>query len=448
MKTTQIVIKEFGWIISEDVKDFCPNDKKDPGAHACLPQKNLDALISFIRRTPSMEDFMEIKYHKKLRAYIQVKNYVGEFLLKDGIKLQILPKIYFENSEDRTREIYFNMLLGSRKLSEKQFHQTQHSAGNVDLLESYIHMYLLEAGKLVKRGLKSFYEEKSDNLTCFRGKLQISQHLRKNLITKDHFYVSYEAFTRNRPENRLIKAALQKLLQISTSEKNRKEARRLLLSFDEITASADYKQDFAKIQSDRNSRDYTRILPWTDAILQNKGMLQFSEGFEAASILFAMEEVFENYVANQIKKQFQDVWDVSAQTTGQTLFNPPKGSRKPEKMYFRLRPDIVMRHRNQSRTVVLDTKWKQVPQNPYYYPESARDDMYQMYAYAGRFQVSDIVLLYPKTKSSEQYDHYNCLQTAAYGHTTTIHLFFIDLTDMEKSMAQLEDLLNQEEGTK
>lgn len=444
MKNIQIVIKEFGWIISENVKQFCPDEKKAQGEHACIPQKNLDTLISFIRKTPSMEDFMEIKYHKKLRAYIRVKNFVGEFVLKDGIKLQILPKVYFENSEDRTREIYFNMLLGSKKLSEKQFRQTQHSAGNVDLLESYIHMYLLETGKLVKRGLKSSYEEKTDNLTCFRGKLQVARHIRKNMVTKDHFYVSYEAFTLNRPENRLIKAALQKLLKISTSEKNRKEARRLLLSFDEITASVDYKQDFSKIQSDRNSRDYARILPWTDAILQNKGMLQFSEGFEAASILFAMEEVFENYVANQIKKHFQDVWDVSAQDKSQTLFDHPKGSPYSEKMYFRLRPDIVMRHRSQSRTVVLDTKWKQVPPNLYDYPKFARDDMYQMYAYAGRFQVSDIVLLYPKTEYSGQYVNYNRMQTAAYGHSTTIHLFFIDLTNMEKSMGQLEYLLNKE----
>ncbi len=444
MKNIQIVIKEFGWIISENVKHFCPDEKKAQGEHACIPQKNLDTLISFIRKTPSMEDFMEIKYHKKLRAYIRVKNYVGEFVLKDGIKLQILPKVYFENSEDRTREIYFNMLLGSKKLSEKQFRQTQHSAGNVDLLESYIHMYLLETGKLVKRGLKSSYEEKTDNLTCFRGKLQISQHLRKNMIAKNHFYVSYEAFTLNRPENRLIKAALQKLLKISTSDKNRKEARRLLLFFDEITASADYKQDFSKIQSDRNSRDYVCILPWTDAILQNKGLLQFSEGFEAASILFAMEEVFENYVANQIKKHFQDVWDVSAQDKIQTLFDHTKGSPYSEKLYFRLRPDIVMRHRSQSRTVVLDTKWKQVPQKLYDYPNFAREDMYQMYAYAGRFQVSDIVLLYPKTEHSDRYVNYNCLQTAAYGHSTTIHLFFIDLTDMGKSMMQLEHLLNTE----
>ena len=282
------------------------------------------------------------------------------------------------------------------------------------------------------------------NLTCFRGKLQISQHLRKNMIAKDHFYVSYEAFTLNRPENRLIKAALQKLLKISTSDKNRKEARRLLLFFDEITASADYKQDFSKIQSDRNSRDYVCILPWTDAILQNKGLLQFSEGFEAASILFAMEEVFENYVANQIKKHFQDVWDVSAQDKIQTLFDHTKGFPYSEKLYFRLRPDIVMRHRSQSRTVVLDTKWKQVPQKLYDYPNFAREDMYQMYAYAGRFQVSDIVLLYPKTEHSGRYVNYNCLRTAAYGHSTTIHLFFIDLTDMGKSMMQLEHLLNTE----
>lgn len=44
--------------------------------------------------------------------------------------------------------------------------------GDMELFEAYIRMYLDEAQMLVKRGLRSAYEEKTDNLRCFRGKLQ------------------------------------------------------------------------------------------------------------------------------------------------------------------------------------------------------------------------------------------------------------------------------------
>lgn len=62
---------------------------------------------------------------------------------------------------------------------------------------------------LVKRGLRSVYEEKTDNLRCFRGKLQVAGHIRRNIAHKERFYVTYEEFTKNRPENRLIKATLK-----------------------------------------------------------------------------------------------------------------------------------------------------------------------------------------------------------------------------------------------
>ena len=42
--------------------------------------------------------------------------------------------------------------------------------GDMELFEAYIRMYLDEAQMLVKRGLRSAYEEKTDNLRCFRGK--------------------------------------------------------------------------------------------------------------------------------------------------------------------------------------------------------------------------------------------------------------------------------------
>lgn len=435
---TQIVIKEYGWIISEEKELLCPESKKASEDHACLPQKQLDTLIQFIRKTPRIQELMQVRYDKRVGNYIYIQNYVGELIFKNHLKIQILPKIYFGQTEDCTREVLLKMLIGSRNLSEKYFRSTEHAAADIDLLESYIHMYLTEASLLVRRGLRSSYEQKTDNLTCFKGRLQIPGHIRKNLTDRTHFYVSYEEFTLNRPENRLIKAALQQLSKISTRQKNRNEARRLLYFFDEVDVSVNYSQDFSRIHTDRNSREYSRILPWTKAILNNQGLLQFSQGFEATSLLFAMEEVFENYVARQVEKYFEENWDVSAQDNGVTLFDPPKEHQGSDKLYFRLRPDIVLRHKTKNRTVIFDTKWKPVPKNRYQYQANAREDMYQMYVYAGRFHASDIILLYPKSEYSDLYvNDYDLFHTTVGDQETTFHLFFIDLTDMEKSMQLL-----------
>ena len=61
-----------------------------------------------------------------------------------------------------------------------------------------------------------------------------------------------------------------------------------------------------------------------------------------------------------------------------------------------------------------------------------------MVTYASRYESEEIWLLYPKAKYSDQYkdirDHF---ETKIYGHTLVIHLFFIDLENMEESMKRL-----------
>lgn len=306
--------------------------------------------------------------------------------------------------------------------------------GDMELFEAYIRMYLDEAQMLVKRGLRSAYEEKTDNLRCFRRKLQVAGHIRRNIVHKERFYVTYEEFTKNRPENRLIKATLKKLQKVTTDEQNKQDARELLLFFDGIQESMDYPQDFARIRIDRNSREYEEIMKWTEVILQGNSFLNFSDGIKARSILFAMDEVFENYVACQIKKYFRENWEVSSQDENYYLFEKPRD--------FQLRPDIVMKKREGNRTLILDTKWKSLPdmKNEGWsaFNKKARNDIYQMVTYASRYEAEEIWLFYPKAKYSYQYEGIrDRFETKIYGHILVIHLFFIDLENMEESMKRL-----------
>lgn len=255
-----------------------------------------------------------------------------------------------------------------------------------------------------------------------------------NLTTDTYSAIPDEEFTKNRPENRLIKTTLKKLQKVTTDGKNKQDARELLLFFDGIQESVDYRQDFAQIRIDRNSREYEKIMKWTEVILQGNSFLNFSDGIKSRSILFAMDEVFENYVACQIKKYFRENWEVSSQDKNYYLFEKPRD--------FQLRPDIVMKKGEGNRTVILDTKWKSLPdmKNEGWsaFNKKARNDIYQMVTYASRYEAEEIWLLYPKAKYSYQYEGIrDRFETKIYGHTLVIHLFFIDLENMEESMKRL-----------
>lgn len=438
MKKRVKTVKEYDKISSEKAKGY-----------VFLPEKDMDCLVAYAQTLQKdlREDEeapvtiqYEYSYEKKRSIpFVRIQKYVGELELKNGLRLQILPKIYFGSSEDRTKQVYLEMLKSTHRLKEKALSQISLGTGEMELFESYIRMYLDEAQMLVKRGLRSAYEEKTDNLGCFRGKLQVAGHIRRNIAHKERFYVTYEEFTKNRPENRLIKTTLKKLQKVTTDERNKKDARELLLFFDGIQESLDYRQDFTRIRIDRNSREYEQIMKWTEVILQGNSFLNFSDGVVTRSILFAMEEVFENYVACQVKKYFRENWEVSSQDKSYYLFENPRD--------FRLRPDIVMRKREGNRTVVLDTKWKILPEvkndgkgwsDWIDFRKYVRNDIYQMVTYASRYEAEEIWLLYPKAKYSYQYEGIrDRFETKIYGHTLVIHLFFIDLENMEESMKRL-----------
>lgn len=416
------------------VKEFDRISYKNIPYWVCMKKEEFDYLVNVIKKSNELQDVIKIEYDSRAGEYLKVQNYVGELEFKNGLKIQILPKIFFGNGEDETKKVFLQMLKGSKNLNEKEFAQASQAVGEMNLFETYIRMYLTEAKKLIKRGLRSEYEEKSSNLTSFRGKLQVAEHIRKNLVHQERFFVIYEEFTSNRIENRLIKTTIKKLEKITTNKKNKKDAKSLLLFLDGIKESINDKQDLTKVKIDRNLKDYEKIMKWTKAILLGKSFLAFSEEMEVRSILFAMEEVFENYVACQIKKYFGEEWEVSAQESSKYLFDHP--------LQFKLKPDIIMRKGKQ--TIILDTKWKKVQKKYIDFVGKARDDMYQMYAYAGRYEAEEIFLLYPKSKYSSLYlNNYDKFETTTYGKKTVIRLFFIDLANMDESMKKLNKEINK-----
>ncbi len=299
-------------------------------------------------------------------------------------------------------------------------------AGNMNLYEIFINMYLDCTRNLVKQGIKSSYVEQKDNLKFYKGKLNISNHVKYNFAHKERFFVSYDEYLPDRAENRLVKATLLKLQRLTSSAQNSKEINQLLVWFDGVNASDNYDRDFSTVLIDRNFKVYEKLIHWSKVFLYNKSFTNFSGSTVARALLFPMEKVYESYITQQIKKLFSssDGWDVSAQDASYYLFQ--EGYEDAKKSIFRLRPDIVIRHGN--FTVILDTKWKRlIPNRSKNYGISSAD-MYQMYAYSKKYttdknNIPEVWLLYPKTIDMHEPLLFDS------GDGTMIHVYFIDVAD-------------------
>ncbi len=267
-----------------------------------------------------------------------------------------------------------------------------------------------------------------DNLHFYKGKLLVSRHIRANLAHKERFYVSYDEFHPNRPENRLIKSTLLKLYDLTGSAENAKGIRQLLSAFELVEPSVNYEKDFSKVIIDRNTREYEDLMKWSRVFLMNKSFTTFSGETTARALLFPMESVYESYVARQIRKVFApEGWAVSCQESRYHLFEEPQRR-------FDLRPDIVMRR--DGRTIVLDTKWKNLIPNESKHYGISPADMYQMYAYSKKYNTPEIWLLYPENAEMCGYAPIQ-FDSGDESLGTRVSVYFVDLEHIEESMLRL-----------
>lgn len=411
--------------------------------------KYLDAaafhdLVEFIHEFSGDEenadalDFMRISYKRNVGDVVTIKNYVGLIQMNSGYQVQVLPKISFDSGEDagnkETKRIFLKMLKSMKDFPSKVFNDASLKVDRMNLYEIFINMYLQEVRQLVKRGIKSAYVGQEDNLKFYKGKLLTSQHIKTNMAHKERFYVAYDEFHPNRPENKLVKATLLKLQKLTTSAENSKEIRQLLTAFEMVEPSTNYTKDFSQVKIDRNTKDYEMLIQWSKVFLLNKSFTTFSGKNTSRALLFPMESVYESYVAQQMKKILGPAgWEVSSQDKGYYLFMEPRRQ-------FALRPDIVCKRGD--RTVIMDTKWKSLINSERANYGISQSDMYQMYAYSKKYETSEIWLLYPL--NDEMRDHTDIEFES--GDGTTVRLHFVDLTRMPETLEELRDKLEATES--
>ncbi|MEK4713572.1 McrC family protein [Sporosarcina sp. FSL K6-5500] len=418
MKKRLVELKEYDVIISN--KEM----SKETGAvyldKASFSQ--LENLILTFNESNEADaiDFLTISSKRNVGKIIRAKNYVGVLQLNNGVQLQILPKIH-GGTQDDSKKTFLKMLKTLKDFPSKTFNESNLNTEKMPIFEIFIRLYIQEVQHLVKRGLKSAYYGVEDNLKVFKGKMNFSQQIKHNLVHKERFYVQYDEFGLNRPENRLIKSTLVKLTKESESAENVKELRKLLANFELVEPSPNVEKDFAQVKIDRNSKDYENVINWSKVFLRNQSFTTFAGISFVQALLFPMDRVFEDYVGRNLRRMIsQKEWSISLQDRKYHLF---------EKQ-FALRPDIVLRNKIDGRMIIIDTKWKLLKNAPNSNYGISQADMYQMYAYAKKYGTNEIWLLYPindEFKGNEEI----CFNS---GDGVQVKVFFVDCHRIEDSL--------------
>lgn len=331
------------------------------------------------------------------RRAVQVASFVGVIRAPDGYQIEVLPKVAkaIGGGDDEARELLIEMLRCLGGFRHIQTDSAKLVATRMPLLEVFIGEFLRAVEHLVKRGLRSDYNPQQDNLFALRGKLQMATHLRRNLCRRDRFFAEFDEFSPDRPENRLLHAALRRALAWTASQTNQQLGRELCFVFAEIPASQHPAMDFQRVRPDRGMAHYDVALAWARLILGDESPLTGAGGHRAPSLLFPMEAVFEAFVAKHLARQLGQGFALRTQTRSLSLV------RHLEKDWFRLKPDLLVQESKVNR-LVLDTKWKLIDGQQATGSEKYgldQGDFYQLHAYGQNYLdgVGDVVLIYPKT---------------------------------------------------
>lgn len=410
-KNRTISIREFGRIYP-DSKHIFKRDIEELRAY--IDEQNSKDFTG----QSDIEEFL-----KPIKNGVQANNYVGVLQTKSGLTIEILPKIAGrteEATDTRVRQLFLEMLKAVRSINGKTFKLTNLNAKKNNLLEVFISMFLNESDMIIKRGLKSSYVTVQSNEKFLKGKLLMTQQLRKNIVNQSYFFNEYDEFMTNSAENQLIKTTLEYLLKNSRDNNNLRIIREQLVYFEFVDLTNSPEQTFQKVSIGRNYTYYEQTLDWCRIFLSRKSFTSFKGSSLAFAILFPMEEVFEAYIAHMMKKSIPDA-NVSAQDKKYSLFDRTNET----KAGYRLRPDLVVRFED-NRTTIADTKWKVLDSTG-----PSQTDLYQMYAYYTRYRhksenVDKVVLIYPYSSSYSE-NEFRSTQYPSEELGSKIQVRFVDL---------------------
>lgn len=330
---------------------------------------------------------------QKGKEQIKVKNYVGLIQTADGSQIEILPKSS-TNATKEARKLLLNMLRVLPNSPYQSLSKAHLENCHLPILEIFVNVFLDELEKLLSQGLGRNYESKSANQTFVKGKILITENIRQNYIKRERFFVIYDEFLEDIPQNRVLKACLQLLYNQHFTNKTQQRILKNLTVFDEVDISKNIQQDLVKSEAKNRVFDpYEIVLNWSKIFLNHQTFSPFSGKTLQLALLFPMEILFENYIGKSFKKYFSQNYEVKLQDKGKYLIDRHLDAPK-----FRLIPDIVVK--DEAEIFIFDMKWKLLDaskKNQNYGIEQA--DLYQMYAYAKKYGSTQLFLIYPATEN-------------------------------------------------
>ena len=401
-----------------------------------IDKDKFDKLKEFIKDSKLHE---EPKFFEVYKDHIIPQNFIGSINI-DDISIEIFPKIpLVKDDKAQERKRFLEILEYVETFNENIFENLEIGNQDMPILEIFISNFIKEVEKIVKKGLVYSYINKSENILYFKGKLDLPNHIKYNII-ENKFFMNFDEFSINSMENCLLKLALEKIKNISSNMENIDKLHQLLIQFEDIeTSGLNPVHLFKKILYNKKNEFYKKSLNLAKFFLLDESpySIFFNDKKEVTGVFFPMETIYESYVANKLKQlineKYSDKFSIKIQDSSHFIFKNCSFNKKQIK-------------ENNNEVIILDTKWKILR----YEKENfniLKDDFIQLIKYIVSYSSKEnpccrAYFVHPATNTTKNENSFSFIDKILFENDSLkIGAYFIDLSSEDEVDKSLKNIL-------
>lgn len=254
-----------------------------------------------------------------------------------------------------------------------------------DLLPALAHAVERQVDRALRQGLLQGYRATEESALVVHGRIREAEQIRRRFGAMLPIEVAYDEFTTDIAENRILRAAVERLLRLPGIPR---DVRRRLLHqrarLADVTAIVRGQPIPDWLPTRLNAR-YQNALHLARAVLNGVSAEHTPGGLRIDGFLFDMNKLFEDFVTVALREAFR------TGGSGHTA-HLQDSHHLDEAAAIRMRPDLVLYEpAGGTPCAVVDAKYKAEKQGGY--PDA---DLYQMLAYCTALGLREGHLVYAK----------------------------------------------------
>lgn len=322
-----------------------------------------------------------------------------------GCSLEILPKVDPDSPDESAATVrgrLIQMLDVALGLDLDAGNASAMHRQSSTLLEILIRQFADKLLAEVRRGLPRLYRPCEEDLPALRGRLDVVRQFTRNAVRPDRLACRYDRLDTDSPLMRIMASAvvfLGKHARAADTRRTLGELRHVLADIPLVPAN---RLDWNGVRIDRTNRRWASLFRLARLLLDREWQTTHhrERAAEGVTLLFAMNDLFEGYVAAMLRRALasSDI-EVVAQGGLRHCLGSWVADHDCIGTTFQTKPDIILRHGDRVLTII-DTKWKSLVEPFEGKGGVSQADVYQLMAYARLYRCDDLVLLYPTAPSA------------------------------------------------